>query len=163
MLAQEINDASNFVTADAPAPPTSVPASVVPVDEAERGGPDGAAVTATHIGAGLAVLATQPVNIVDVAGLGADVVVGTVLGHLEATENDGSERIAVMGARERHARRNRPGRRENVSNGRGDPGRARYPRQTTRRATAPKRSSCRRPMRPRWSPAGSPRSRRTSA
>ena len=99
VLAQEINDASNFVTADTPGTPTSVPASVVPVDEAERGGPDGVAVTATHIGAGLAVLATQPVNIVNVAGLGADVVFGTVLGHLEATETEGNERIAIMGAR----------------------------------------------------------------
>ena len=99
VLAQEINDASNFVTADTPGTPASVPASVVPVEEAERGGPDGVAVTATHVGAGLAVLATQPINIVNVAGLGADVVFGTVLGHLESTETEGNERIAIMGAR----------------------------------------------------------------
>ena len=115
VLAQEINDASNFVTADTPGTPTSVPASVVPVDEAERGGPDGVAVTATHIGAGLAVLATQPVNIVNVAGLGADVVFGTVLGHLEATETEGNERIAIMGARADDARRRSPRTTENVS------------------------------------------------
>jgi hypothetical protein len=99
VLAQEINDASNFVTASTPGTPASVPASVVPVEEAERGGPDGPAVTATHIAAGLAVLATQPVNIVNVAGLGADAVFGVVLGHLEATETEGKERIAIMGVR----------------------------------------------------------------
>jgi len=99
VLAREINDASNFVTADTPGTPASVPASVVPVDEAERGGPDGAAVTATHVAAGLTVLATRPVNIINVAGLGADTVFGTVLGHLEATETEGNERIAIMGTR----------------------------------------------------------------
>ncbi|MGH6923185.1 MAG: phage tail sheath subtilisin-like domain-containing protein [Propylenella sp.] len=99
VLAQEINDASNFVTASAPGTPASVPASIVRIEEAERGGPDGAAVTATHIAAGLAVLATQPVNIVNVAGLGADAVFGVVLGHLEATETEGNERIAIMGVR----------------------------------------------------------------
>jgi hypothetical protein len=99
VLAREINDASSFVTADTPGTPASVPASIVPVDEDQRGGPDGAAVTETHIAAGLGVLATRPINIVNVAGLGADAISGAVLGHLEATETEGNERIAIIGAR----------------------------------------------------------------
>lgn len=100
-LAREINDASAFVTASTPdaADADDVPASVVPAAEPDRGGPDGAGVTGTQVAAGLALLASHPVNLINVAGLGADDVAAAVLGHLEATENDGRERMAVMGCR----------------------------------------------------------------
>jgi hypothetical protein len=63
------------------------------------GGSDGAAVTAIDIARGLAVLEEQPVNILLVAGEGANVIGNAVLAHLERTENDGRERIAFLGAR----------------------------------------------------------------
>jgi hypothetical protein len=61
-------------------------------------GSDGANVTTTEAKAGLDLLATQTVNIVTVAGMDAKTVGATLLAHLEATENDGRERIAVVGA-----------------------------------------------------------------
>jgi Phage tail sheath C-terminal domain len=61
-------------------------------------GSDGANVTTVEVAAGLALLATQPINIVTVAGLPASTVGATLLAHLEATENDGYERIGVIGA-----------------------------------------------------------------
>jgi hypothetical protein len=63
------------------------------------GGTDGANVTAANVAAGLAVLEDQPVNILLVAGLGADIVGNAVLGHLARTETDGRERIAVLGTK----------------------------------------------------------------
>lgn len=63
------------------------------------GGTDGANVTAANVAAGLAVLEDQPVNILLVAGLGADIVGNAVLGHLTRTEADGRERIAVLGTK----------------------------------------------------------------
>jgi hypothetical protein len=63
------------------------------------GGTDAANVSAADLAAGLAQLAEQPVNIVIVAGFGADQAKGAVAAHLEATENDGRERIAVLGAK----------------------------------------------------------------
>lgn len=59
---------------------------------------DGAGVTATEVAAGLALLESQPVNLVVVAGRDAKTVAGAVLAHLERTENDGRERLAVLGA-----------------------------------------------------------------
>lgn len=55
-------------------------------------------VNASHVIAGLALLEDQPVNIVTVAGLGAATVGAPLLAHVERTENDGKERIAVVGA-----------------------------------------------------------------
>jgi len=63
------------------------------------GGSDGANVSAADLAAGLAKLTDQPVNIVVVAGFGADQAKGAVAAHLEATENEGRERIAVLGAK----------------------------------------------------------------
>src|SRR5205823_3837795 len=54
--------------------------------------------TTTEVSAGLDLLATQPINIVTVAGMNAKAVGGALLAHVEATENDGRERIAVVGA-----------------------------------------------------------------
>ncbi|MEJ8849519.1 phage tail sheath C-terminal domain-containing protein [Variovorax rhizosphaerae] len=73
-------------------------AAVVAASGADLGGPDGVAATTTELAAGLAVLATQPVNIVVAGGFDAKTGAGTMLAHLEETENDGRERIAVMGA-----------------------------------------------------------------
>ena len=65
---------------------------------AANAGSDGAGVTTTEAKSGLDLLATQQVNIVTVAGMDAKTVGATLLAHLEATENDGRERIAVVGA-----------------------------------------------------------------
>ncbi|MEM8960463.1 MAG: phage tail sheath C-terminal domain-containing protein [Acidobacteriota bacterium] len=62
------------------------------------GGLDGADVSAADVAAGLAVLEDQAINIVVVSGMGSNVVRGVVGAHLENTENDGNERIAVLGA-----------------------------------------------------------------
>jgi hypothetical protein len=47
---------------------------------------------------GLAALADQEVNILLVAGVGSDVARGVVGAHLEETENESHERIAILGA-----------------------------------------------------------------
>jgi len=98
-LAQAINDASRLVTANglADADKLKVPKTITAATAGNVGGPDGVAATATEIAAGLALLANEPVNIVAVGGLDANTITGTVLGHLEATENDGRERMAVIG------------------------------------------------------------------
>ena len=56
-------------------------------------------VTGAQIAGGLGLLENQPVNIVLVAGVGADRAAAPLLTHVERTENDGHERIAVLGAR----------------------------------------------------------------
>ncbi len=61
-------------------------------------GSDGAAATGVEVAEGLAMLAGETVNIALVAGHGAKEVADEMLAHLEATENDGRERIAVLGA-----------------------------------------------------------------
>ena len=96
-LALDINTSSNFFTSS---PATAGNGAVEPgaVVKVADGGPDGASAGASDAGAGLDVLATQPVNIVCVAGLSANEVAAQVLKHVEQTENDGKERIAVLGA-----------------------------------------------------------------
>lgn len=64
----------------------------------EEGGPDGASATGTEVAAGLELLASEPVHIVTIGGLAANDITDEALAHLEATENDGRERIAVIGA-----------------------------------------------------------------
>jgi hypothetical protein len=99
-LAQSISDGSHFVTVSGPADADAgtVPKNVVA--STPVGGPNGAQITATEIAAGLATLANQPVNIVVVGGVNASTtgIAAAVLAHLEATENEGRERIAVIGA-----------------------------------------------------------------
>lgn len=68
-------------------------ATLVPVP-----GSDGANATTTELEEGLRLLATQPVNIVAIPNFSMNEAAAQVLGHLEATENEGRERIAVMGA-----------------------------------------------------------------
>jgi hypothetical protein len=72
--------------------------AVVAASGGNIGGPDGTPANNTELAAGLALLATQPVNIVLGAGFDARSSAATMLAHLEATENDGRERIAIMGA-----------------------------------------------------------------
>jgi len=67
------------------------------LDNTTAGSNNGANATVTQLAAGLAQLATQTVNIVVAAGFGTKQAAGTVLAHLEATENDGMERMAVLG------------------------------------------------------------------
>lgn len=102
-LVAAINESSRFVTAaiaganatEQNSNRAEVPAAIAAGDD---GGPDGGGATATELAAGLALLAMQPVNIVVAGGFSARQVAGTMLAHLEATENDGRERIAVLGA-----------------------------------------------------------------
>lgn len=95
-----IRDGSRLVTAAAPAAAVAATAvaSVAAAAAADAGGPDGAAATTTELAAGLDLLANQPVNIVVAGGFSAQDGAATMLAHLEATENDGRERIGVMGA-----------------------------------------------------------------
>jgi hypothetical protein len=98
-LARNIAEGSRFVTVTGPA--TGDAGATVPkkvVASTTAGGPDGTPVTGTEIAEGLATLANQTVNIVVVAGLDAKSGAGTLLSHLESTENDGRERIGIMGA-----------------------------------------------------------------
>ena len=103
-LAREINDASNFVTASAPAEADEgdAPTTVTAAASGSEGGPDGAGAMGTlipQVASGLGLLAERTVNLLIVAGYNADTVAGTVLGHLESTETNGRERIAILGAR----------------------------------------------------------------
>jgi len=84
-------DVSNLATGSTPPPQSIVPSPTA-------GGPDGATAGTTEVASGLGFLANQAVNIVVVGGLAAKEVAGTVLAHLEQTENDGQERLAVLGA-----------------------------------------------------------------
>jgi Phage tail sheath C-terminal domain len=70
------------------------------VDPAQKlaGGDDQPNVSSVDLAAGLAQLLDDPVNILLVAGVGSDVARGVVAAHLEQAENEGHERIAVLGA-----------------------------------------------------------------
>jgi hypothetical protein len=101
-LVASVNDGSRLVSATlagADAAAQTANAALVPtqVVNGTAGGPDGVAATPTELAAGLDVLATQPINIVVAGGFDAKTAAATVLAHLEATENDGRERIAVLG------------------------------------------------------------------
>lgn len=64
------------------------------------GGTDQPEVTSVNVAEGLAELVDERVNIVLVAGFGSSVVRGVVGAHLEQTENEGRERLAVLGVTE---------------------------------------------------------------
>lgn len=103
-LSATVNAESALVTASAPAAADAgaAPTAVTPAAAGAEGGPDGAGAMGTlipQVATGLALLAERPVNLLLVAGYGADTAAGTVLGHLEATETAGFERIAVLGVR----------------------------------------------------------------
>lgn len=96
-LHDAVNEGSRLVTASglADADRGRRPAQLA---DGPDGGPDGSNVSATELADGLAVLADQNVNLVVAANFAATAGAATVLGHLEQTENDARERIAVMGA-----------------------------------------------------------------
>lgn len=95
-LAAAINAGSTLITSSVPAQANegTAPDSIA----AATSGSNGANAVASDAADGLALLANQPVNIVVVGGMDANTAGATVLGHLESTENDGRERIAVLGA-----------------------------------------------------------------
>jgi hypothetical protein len=70
------------------------------VDPAQNlaGGDDHPNVSSTDIADGLEELDDETVNILLVAGVGSGVARGVVGAHLERTENEGNERIAILGA-----------------------------------------------------------------
>lgn len=63
------------------------------------GGTDGADANPATLADGLARLESEPVNILLVAGGGADTVGSIVQAHLDRTESEGRERMAVIGCR----------------------------------------------------------------
>ena len=73
-------------------------ANLQPFDGNLTGGDSVPNVNSSHVGDGLGLLEDQPVNIVLVAGLGATVAAAPLQTHVERTENDGKERIALVGA-----------------------------------------------------------------
>lgn len=87
---------SRLVTASAVAA-ANANRNLVAQSKTLSGGTSLPGVNAVDVAAGLDVLAAQKVNIVVVAGLGMDVVGSVVAAHLEQTENEGRERIAVIG------------------------------------------------------------------
>ena len=103
-MALDVNGGSSFVSATPPAVADAgrAPTGVTAAAAATAGGPDGAGamgVLIPQISTGLDLLAERAVNILIVAGYNADIVSGAVLGHLEATESNGRERIAILGTR----------------------------------------------------------------
>lgn len=62
------------------------------------GGSNGENATAAHYKAALAVLDSEPVNIVALAGQSASSAAATLLAHVENAENNSRDRIAVVGA-----------------------------------------------------------------
>ncbi|HKE20251.1 MAG TPA: phage tail sheath C-terminal domain-containing protein [Kofleriaceae bacterium] len=73
------------------------PAAALGAGTGNTPGTDLANVSNVDVAAGLAALENQPINILVVAGMGSDTVRGVVADHLERTENEGRERIAVLG------------------------------------------------------------------
>lgn len=71
----------------------------IPAPTALSGGADGADAGVTDAADGLEALEQEQVNILLVAGFGADQVGNVVQGHLQRTLTEGRERIAVLGAR----------------------------------------------------------------
>ena len=93
-LVAAVNESSSFLTgAVAPADEAVEPKAI---SRTTDGGPNGVPETTTEVEAGLGLLVQQEVNIVTCA-LDANTVTATVDGHLEATEDEGLERLAVLG------------------------------------------------------------------
>ena len=62
------------------------------------GGDDLPNVSSTDVANGLAALATEIINILVVGGIGSATIRAVVGAHVEQTENDGRERIAILGS-----------------------------------------------------------------
>jgi hypothetical protein len=89
---------SRLVTVDPGATPAAANANGQAFSGSLTGGNSVPNVNSTHVADGLALLETSTVNIVLVAGLGAGVAAAPLAAHVERTENDGRERIALVGA-----------------------------------------------------------------
>jgi hypothetical protein len=90
--------ASQLVNVGDGATPANGNATIPAFQGSLTGGDSVPNVNSTHVADGLALLEEQPVNIVLVAGLGASVAAAPLLAHVDRTENDGRERIALVGA-----------------------------------------------------------------
>jgi tail sheath protein len=100
-LAQAINANSRWVrvaTLPTGTAATTRPGRVDAAAPSTQGGPDGASAGTTDVATGLDKLANETVNILVVGGNSCQTIGATVLKHLEATESDGRERIAILGA-----------------------------------------------------------------
>ncbi|MCB9526958.1 MAG: phage tail protein [Myxococcales bacterium] len=92
-LVAAVNASSQLVTAALVGNGATEPDTIAVTTQ---GGPDGAPETSSEVGGGLARLVREPVNLVTCA-LDAATGSAVILAHLEATENEGRERIAVLG------------------------------------------------------------------
>lgn len=90
------NSATTLVTAGtlAPADEATAPDDL---EATTAGSNNGENATATQLQTGLARLENQPVNILAAAGFGTAQAAARVLAHLETTENNAAERMAVLG------------------------------------------------------------------
>ena len=89
---------SLLVTVADGAAPANANANVPAFSGSLTGGNSVPNVNSTHVADGLELLEAAAVNIVLVAGLGASVAAAPLAAHVERTENDGRERIALVGA-----------------------------------------------------------------
>lgn len=89
---------SRLVTVANGANPANANSNLPPFAGPLTGGNSVPNVNSTHVADGLTLLETEGVNIVLVAGLGAAVAAAPLATHVERTENDGRERIALVGA-----------------------------------------------------------------
>ncbi|HEY9227599.1 MAG TPA: phage tail sheath C-terminal domain-containing protein [Gemmatimonadaceae bacterium] len=97
-LAAAIAADSRFLVvtaAPAPADVAKVPTTVTPGTAVGSNGESAGG--GTSVATGLDLLAPETVNIVVIGGVGAKDAKANMLAHLEATENDGKERIGVLG------------------------------------------------------------------
>jgi hypothetical protein len=96
-MVRDINSSSNLVTVTIAAGAGARVPQESPV-AALTGGSDGEGATGTEYSAGLAVLDSEPVNIVVLAGQNLSAGGAELLAHVETAENNGRDRIAVSGA-----------------------------------------------------------------
>jgi hypothetical protein len=96
-LVDDVNAASNFFSASGldAGDNAEIPRAAV---AGASGGPNGAAATGTNVDTGLALLETRDVNLLVIGGFTVNQISANVIAHLEKTETDGKERIAVLGA-----------------------------------------------------------------
>jgi hypothetical protein len=90
--------ASQLVTVGDGANPAAANANIPAFSGSLTGGDSVPNVNSTHVADGLTLLEPEAVNIVLVAGLGASVAAAPLQAHVERTENDAHERIALVGA-----------------------------------------------------------------
>lgn len=90
--------ASQLVTVGDGANPAAANANIPAFSGSLTGGDSVPNVNSTHVTDGLTLLEPEAVNIVLVAGLGASVAAAPLQAHVERTENDSHERIALVGA-----------------------------------------------------------------